>query len=174
MTRKAKRRWLIGLAVVLGGAVLFWFLSAPAPEDSEKIPDVAPALSMPGLDGKAVALADFRGKVVLLDFWATWCEPCVEELPDLVALQKKYKARGFTVVGVAADLQGAKVVAPFARAHGINYPVLISGGDVPESYPVPGFPTAFLIGKDGKIAARYLGGQTADDFGRDIEAALAR
>ncbi len=111
---------------------------------------------------------------MLLDFWATWCEPCVEELPDLVALQKKYKDRGFTVVGVAADEQGARVVAPFVREHHLNYPVLVSGGDVPDEYPVPGFPTAFLIDKDGKIAARFLGGQTADDLSRDIEAALAR
>jgi peroxiredoxin len=169
-----KKRLLIWLAAVSAAALLLWFLTAPAPDNDEKIPAVAPALTFPDLAGKTVSVADYKGKVVLLAFWATWCEPCIEEIPDLLALQKKYQGKDFTVLAVAADLEGAKTVAPFAKKHGLTYPILVSRGDIPETYPVPGFPTAFLIDKEGKIAARYLGGQTVDDFSKDIDAALAR
>jgi peroxiredoxin len=171
---KTRKPWLLILAAVAFGGLLLWFLTAPVPQGGDRVPEMAPVFSLPDLDGKTVSLADFRGKVVLLDFWATWCDPCLEELPDLIKLQDRFKDRGFTIVGVSADLQGAKVVGPFAKKHGINYPILISGGDIPEAYPVPGFPTAFLIDKQGKIYARYLGGQTVEDFSRDIEAALAK
>jgi cytochrome c biogenesis protein CcmG, thiol:disulfide interchange protein DsbE len=175
VTKKAAGRWAVMLAAALGFGVMLWLATAPSVDvNSEKIPSEAPAFSFPDLKGKTVSLSDFRGKVVLLSFWATWCDPCIEEIPDLVKLQKTLGPRGFTILALSADVQGAAVVEPFAREHGINYPVLLTGGDVPESYPVPGFPTAFLIDRQGKIVERILGGRSLAELSRDVEILLAR
>ena len=98
--------------------VVFWRRYGPAPS----LP--APPLSLPDPAGRRIALADFKGQVVLLDFWATWCEPCLYELPDLKKLQETFKPRGFTILGVSMD-EEPRDVAPFLRENKIPYPVQI-------------------------------------------------
>ena len=168
------RRRLPGLkavawvAATLAAAALLWTLVTVGPSGRDTAAREAPDFSFPDVKGRPTALSDFRGKVVLLDFWATWCEPCLEEMPDLARFYETHKASSFTIVGVAMDAEGAPVVAPFVRQNGISYPILVSGGDLPDGYPIPGFPSAFLIDKNGLIVRRYLGPKSYEELERDL------
>ena len=116
----------------------------------------APEFRLKDIDGRAVSLSDFRGKVVILDFWATWCPPCRREIPDLISLQTQYKARGLQIVGVALDEPDK--VKGFAQYTGMNYPVLLGNDDVSALYGgISGIPTTFIIDRNGKIAERFIG-----------------
>ena len=160
------------MAVLALGLVVYFAVIPKNTQESLPKSLLAPDFKLMDATGKPASLSDFRGKVVLLDFWATWCGPCVEELPVLVALQKKYESRGFTVVGVNMDSLGAPAVVDFVRQNELNYPILLSGGDLPADYPVPGFPTAFLIDRRGAIIQRYLGESTYEELAKDIESIL--
>jgi len=174
MKRWSKSTW-IGAAALAGVAfLLFWFLARPSMRGPAGSADLAPDFTLPDVNGNKVSLSSFRGKVVLLDFWATWCEPCLEELPDLVRFHEAHKDKGFTIVGVAMDAEGISVVGPFVRQNKLPYPILVSNGDLPEGYPIPGFPSAFLIDKNGKIARRYLGPKAYDELERDVAELQAR
>jgi peroxiredoxin len=117
---------------------------------------MAPSFTLTNLDGKAVSLADFRGKVVVLDFWATWCPPCKREIPDFVDLQKTYGSRGVQIIGIALD-EPEKVRA-FARQNGMKYPVLLGSDEIALRYGgIEGIPTTFILDKSGKIVNRFEG-----------------
>ncbi len=147
----------------------------PPPAPGPQIGQRAPAFTLAGLRGGHVALARFRGKVVLLDFWATWCEPCRQEIPKLIALQREFGGRGFTVLGVALDDGGAPVVRPVARRLGISYPIAIGTIPVAAAYGgMEGLPTAFLLGRDGRVRQIYYGVQRQAELQQAIRAALAR
>jgi thiol-disulfide isomerase/thioredoxin len=127
------------------------------------------------LSGKTVRLSDFKGKIVLLDFWATWCAPCRKEIPDLIQLQRQYASRGFTVLGIALDEEGAAVVKPLAQKLIINYPVVIGNTQVAAAYGgIQAVPTTLLIGRDGGILKTYLGAREKSEFQSDIQSALQR
>jgi cytochrome c biogenesis protein CcmG/thiol:disulfide interchange protein DsbE len=132
-----------------------------------QVGDTAPDFSLPDINGKTVKLSDFAGKVVILDFFATWCPPCREEIPDFIKLQSEYKDKGFAMVGVAiVSLEEAR---EYAVKAGINYPVLIDDGKTSASYgPIRSIPTTFVIGKDSKIARIYIGYRPKDVFEKDI------
>jgi peroxiredoxin len=135
----------------------------------------APEFALTDLSGKTVRLADFKDKVVLLDFWATWCAPCREEIPDFVDLQKRYAEQGFSLLGISLDEEGAEVVKPFAQQFGINYPVVIGNTEVSAAYGgMQALPTAFLIGRDGRILEVFVGDRARADFERAIRSALLR
>lgn len=119
--------------------------------------ETAPAWRLKGLDGKDVTLSQFRGKVVLVDFWATWCAPCRAEMPAYVAIQKKYAEQGLVIVGISLDAQGPAVVKKFIDSLGITYPVVMGNDDVTEAYKVRVMPTTFLIDREGKIRHTKLG-----------------
>lgn len=134
---------------------------------------MASALSGKTLDGKTVALSDYKNKVVLVDFWATWCDPCKAEIPELMKLQEKLGPKGFAVLSVSMD-EDVSEVAPFAKATKINYPVILNAGEVaPKGWVVPGLPTAYLIGRDGKVLLRQFGSKSLKKLTADVEAALA-
>ncbi|MBI4376352.1 MAG: TlpA family protein disulfide reductase [Elusimicrobia bacterium] len=124
--------------------------------------------TLPDLAGKTVGLSDFQGQVLLVDFWATWCEPCLDELPELIDLHKRYSGRGFSVIGIAVDDAGAEAVGPFARAHRIPYPILLAPGGGVEGFGVYGLPTAFLIDRGGLIVKRYLGPKSVREVSSDL------
>ena len=119
---------------------------------------VAPDFSLESLEGKTMRLSDFRGKAVLLNFWATWCGPCKIEMPWFVELQQKYGSQGLQVVGVAMDDASKEDIAKFAQGMGVNYPVLIGKEAVGDSYGgIPALPETFFIGRDGKVVDKILG-----------------
>jgi len=133
----------------------------------------APDFRLKDADGKVVHLSDFRGKVVILDFWATWCGPCRIEIPWFMDLQRKNKDRGFEVVGVAMDDEGWEVVKPFLADLGVNYRVVIGDDLTAQMYGgVDALPTTFLIDKSGKIAAVHVGLASRKDFEDGVEQLL--
>ncbi len=168
------RNWKALLGLV-GMAILLYYATVSRRGWREQAAlSPAPEFSLPDLTGRKVSLSSFKGQVVLLDFWATWCDPCLEELPELKSLHEKYKEKGFELVGVSLDVLGQKVVSPFVRENRIPYPILLSGGWPPEGYVLPGLPTAFLIDRQGLVVRRYMGPKRSSDLARDIEALLTR
>jgi peroxiredoxin len=133
----------------------------------------APDFALKDAEGKTVHLADYRGKVVLLDFWATWCDPCRLEIPWFIEMQRKNKDRGFEVLGVSMDDEGWEVVKPFVKNIGVNYRVLIGNDQTTELYGgVDALPTTFLIDRQGKIAAVHIGLASRKDFEDGVEQLL--
>jgi Peroxiredoxin len=131
-------------------------------------------------DGGKFVLSEQRGKLVLVNFWGTWCGPCQMEIPDFIALQEKYASRGFTIVGVALDddpsvpnEEDLARVNAFAKKFGINYPLVLSSRELQNAYGgVSAVPTSFLISKDGKILNAWVGLVTQDQLIPEIEQRL--
>lgn len=121
--------------------------------------DVAPDFTLPTVDGQPVSLSDFKGKVVVLNVWATWCPLCVREIPRLVRVSETYKDQGLVVLGVNTTYQDdVAKVEQFARDQGISYPVLLdTAGDVGQKYPARLMPTTYLIDRNGKIVHTKVG-----------------
>lgn len=118
----------------------------------------APDFELETLDGKKVKLSDYRGKAVLLNFWATWCQPCKIEMPWLIEFQKKYKDQGFEIVGVAMEDTEKPKIESFLKEMNVNYIVLLGKESVGEQYGgVVGLPTTFYIGRDGSIVEQHAG-----------------
>ena len=111
-------------------------------------------------EGKKVSLNSFRGKTVLINFWATWCGPCKEELPDIEAISKQYSSKGLVVIGVSED-NGDRVlndVSRFAEKHGLTYQIVVDNNDIADAYGnINAIPTSFIVNKDGKIVDQWVG-----------------
>ncbi len=119
---------------------------------------VAPDFSLQSIDGRTTHLSDFRGKAVLLNFWATWCGPCKIEMPWFVDLQNQYGSQGLQIVGVAMDDASKEDIGKFAKDMGVNYPILIGKESVGDQYGgVPALPESFLISRDGKVIDKIIG-----------------
>jgi len=117
----------------------------------------APEFSLPTLTGEKLDLANYRGKVILLDFWATWCDPCREQIPHFVELQNKYRDQGLQLIGISMDDE-PDPVRDFYRQFKMNYPVVMGNAKAGELYGgVLGLPIAFLIGRDGRIYYKHIG-----------------
>jgi peroxiredoxin len=135
----------------------------------------APDFSLKSLDGKTMKLSDFRGKAVLLNFWATWCEPCKVEMPWFVDLQKKYSSQGLQVLGVAMDDASPEDIGAFAQKMGVNYPVLIGKEEVGAQYGgIEYLPSTFYISRDGKILDHVFGLVSKSEIETDIQKALGQ
>lgn len=122
-------------------------------------PIPAPNLDLKTLNGETINLADQDGKVLLVNFWATWCAPCRKEIPDLIDLHEKYKSDGLRVIGVATDQEGMEAVKPFVDEQNITYPIVLDTsktiqGEFDQMY---GLPTTYVVNPDGKIVRRVLG-----------------
>ena len=126
------------------------------------------------MHGADVRLTDYKGQVILLNYWATWCGPCKVEIPDLVALQAEYKDKGFVVLGVSQD-DDPETLRAFAGSYKMNYPVLV-GRDVPDLLdaqgPLWGLPTSYVIGRNGAVCKKHIGPATKEEFEREIKALL--
>jgi thiol-disulfide isomerase/thioredoxin len=134
---------------------------------------IAPPFRLTDIFGQKLSLGQYQGKVVLLDFWATWCGPCLAEIPDLIRLQKAYGTEGFQVIGISEDQEGAVPAVDLYRRAGINYRVGVDPGAIRELYGgISGFPTTFLIGRDSRIHEEVLGAVGADFFAPRIEKLL--
>ena len=146
----------------------------------EGLPDLrgkrAPDFSLRSVEGKKVSLSDYKGKAVLINFWATWCAPCKIEMPWLVALRKQYASQGFEILGVSeddADTPRTKL-AKFGQEEGLNYPLLVGDDAVSRKYGgVEFLPTSYFVGRDGKIVAETAGLVSKDEVEASIKKALA-
>ncbi len=156
-------------------AVTACLAAAPAVAQAPlKAGRAAPAFTTADLSGRPLSLAAYRGKVVLLDFWATWCVPCREEIPHFVALQKKYGDRGFAVIGISMDDAPAPVVR-FSRELAVNYPIAVGDAKLAERYGgILGLPVAFLIDREGRIRQRHDGQTDPAVFEREIVELLGK
>lgn len=120
--------------------------------------DPAPNFTLRGLDEKMVSLADYRGKVVLLNIWATWCPPCVEEMPSMQKLYQALKGEAFEILAVSLDESGAAAVAPFMKKHNLTFPAPIDAkGTLQKLYQTTGIPESFIIDKQGIIREKVIG-----------------
>lgn len=121
-----------------------------------QIPRPAPDVVLPTMDGDTLRLD--AGGMVLVNFWATWCGPCIAEMPDLEALHRELKDDGFTLIGVSLDEEGETVVRPFIEAMNVTYPIVIDDGTLVDAFGgVPGLPTTFLINQEAEIINRFIG-----------------
>ena len=124
-------------------------------------PKPAPAFAAKDLEGREITPASLRGKVVIVNFWATWCGPCRAEIPDLVALQSKYKDT-LQVIGISEDEAGVEVVKRFAAEHKINYPVAMVTPEIEKMFPgIGALPTSFIIDRDSRVVQKHVGMLTA-------------
>jgi thiol-disulfide isomerase/thioredoxin len=175
LIRQAVKRklFLSLLAMAICGGV---FLAGPSKFRTQKIGSanraVAPDFTLTELGGKPLTLSSYRGKVVLLDFWATWCDPCRDEIPRFISLQDKYRDRGLQIIGVSMDDAPAPV-REFQEQFRMNYPVVMGSARIGELYGgILGLPVAFLIGPDGRIYSKHFGATDVAVFEKEIIALL--
>jgi peroxiredoxin len=132
-----------------------------------------PEFTFPTLDGAPWSLSDHRGRIVLVNFWATWCAPCREETPDFVQLYQKFRSRGVEFVGIATDDDPASVVPEFLDDYRVTWPILIPPVESALAQAIDVLPTTFLLDQEGRIARTWAGIARRDDVARAIEALLA-
>src|ERR1700693_1418735 len=142
----------------------------------------APEITLKDLNGKDVSLAELKGKVVFVNFWATWCEPCRVEIPWLIGFQQKYADKGLTILGVAMDDEGKSVAATYVKStqfdvdgHSMtmNYPIVLGNDDIAAKFGgLLGFPTTIVISRDGKVQKRFIGLADEADLEKQIKALL--
>lgn len=146
---------LISLFLVIGNRVDFDFTKKPAVAAGTAAPD----FSFPDLSGNTVRLSDYRGQMLLVNIWATWCKPCVEEMPAIEKLYQEFKDDEFNVLAVSIDRQGKKVVNPFMKIHNLSFKVLLDrDGTIQNTYGTLGIPESFIIDKNGIILQKVIGG----------------
>ena len=144
---------------------------APSADDAKL--KTAPDFSLKQSDGAAVDLASLKGKVVLLNFWATWCGPCKIEIPWFMEFQQQFKDKGFEVLGVAMDDDGWKSVKPYVASHKINYRVVLGNDAVATAYGgIDSLPTTFVLNQNGKIVTSHIGLVDKNEYLKEIEGLL--
>ncbi|MCP5056838.1 MAG: TlpA family protein disulfide reductase [bacterium] len=152
--RRRSGALLLGLGIAIG---VVWLLSEarfPAPVEAGLS---APLFELQGLDGKAVGLESLRGQVVLVNFWATWCKPCEDEMPAMERLYSALQSRGFELLAVSVD-EGEEPVRAFRDLHGLTFPILMdSEKTAAADYQSFRYPESFLVGRDGVLIERYIG-----------------
>jgi thiol-disulfide isomerase/thioredoxin len=136
----------------------------------------APDFSWYDSKGNKVSFAEFsKGKPVLVNFWATWCGPCVKEIPDLVAINEEYAAKGALIIGISADRDddALNLVSEFTNEHHVAYPIVIDNGDLEEAFGgLRGYPTTFYIDRTGKIVKKFIGLQSKEKFSKEFDTIL--
>ncbi len=152
-------------AIILAGAPIRGdLLRAEAGKGPEPSPsaspaaETAPAFDLPNFSGGRVRLSDYRGQVVLINFWTTWCPPCRKEIPDFVELYRNYQDRGLVILGISLDRNPDQVLGSFIDKFKINYPILLDDGKVARNYGgITAIPTSFIVDREGIIRNHYVG-----------------
>jgi len=143
-------------------AVLVIALSVSRAADN---PQPAPGFSLKTADGKGIELSKLKGKVVVVNFWATWCGPCRAEIPGMLEVYEKYKAKGLEIVGISLDRNGWQVVTPYVQKSKITYPIVLGDESVVESYGgIEAIPTTFIVDRKGNIVDRHVGMVSKEAF----------
>ncbi|MFA6031089.1 MAG: TlpA disulfide reductase family protein [Elusimicrobiota bacterium] len=164
-------RWTLAAVAAAG---LAWLLYC-APRGGGLAPGAqAPDFRLSDLAGRPISLSDLRGRVVLVDFWATWCGTCAEEIPALKDLYGRYRGAEFELLAAAVDQGDSSEVALFARSNGLPYPVLLADYATARAYGVSGIPTKYLIDRAGVVRRRYYGETDPSTLAADIDALLGR
>jgi cytochrome c biogenesis protein CcmG/thiol:disulfide interchange protein DsbE len=132
----------------------------------------APDFALTDADGSSIALSQHRGRVVLLDFWATWCTGCKVEIPWYIEFQKKYARQGLTSIGVAMDDEGWDKVKPYLREHPISYPIVLGNPDLVKPYQITNMPVTLLIDRQGRIADAHVGMVVRETWEQEIRKLL--
>ena len=174
---KSKIPFIIGAVVVVAASLYFGTREVSDPpsfgvKSGQQLP--VPQVTLTDLNGQKLDLSSYKGEVVLVDFWATWCSPCRAEIPHFVELQNKYRSQGFRVLGISMD-DGPDPVREFYGKYKMNYPVAMGSAKLAEQFGgVLGLPVGFLIGRDGRIYARHVGETETSVFENEIQQLLAR
>ncbi len=157
---------LLIVAIVLS---LFTFVLLKSSRDSQKDQvsrlkfmaregEVAPDFTLPSLKGQWVSLKDYRGKIVFINFWATWCPPCREEMPSMESLYQKLKGHNFVMLGISIDVKGEEVVRPYVKELGLNFTILLdTKNEISRLYGITGVPETFIIDQNGAIIMKIIG-----------------
>lgn len=165
--------FLLAIFAALGGAM--WGIGKATPETPPSAgaikPQAAPPIEGLTTTGQKFKLSDYKGKVVMINFWATWCGPCRMEIPDMVRLQSKYEKQGFTIVGLSDDDDLEKPKA-FAAQNGMTYPILLVTPDVHRAFGIEAIPSTFLVDKEGRVVWGRVGLITEGDVSGEIEKLL--
>ena len=155
-----------GIVAMVVYAILVGFLSMGCAKDKGQ---EAPNFVLKSIANEEVSLKDMNGKVILLNFWATWCGPCLVEIPDLIQLEETYREKGLQVVGIVLGSGSAENVGKSVQKHGINYVILMGNNKVTQDYGgIRGVPTTFLIDRRGNIQKSYVGARSYETFEKDI------
>jgi len=168
-----KRKWTQWLVPAALAALLFWVTSRPPrPGNFVRVPSPSrpmPAWTMTDLEGRAVSSTNFAGKVIVLNFWATFCPPCITELPELKSFHSAQETNGVVVIGASVDDGGAELVRNFAERRKLNFPILLAGQDTRDSFggTIP-LPSTFVVDRRGLIVARYIGTLTEEELTKTV------
>jgi cytochrome c biogenesis protein CcmG/thiol:disulfide interchange protein DsbE len=147
--------------------LLVWGCTSQA--DNNELPGRAPQFALKDLKGQTLRLEDLRGKVVLLNFFATWCAPCRQEIPDLQRLYRRFNDQGLEIVGISLDMEGARLLNPFVQYYGITYPIVLGTREVVVDYGgIRGIPTSFLIDRTGRVAKHFVGFRPVQVFEQSV------
>lgn len=167
-------RWIKAAVVAAGLAtVTIPALSGCQATVTKPMGDLAKLdFTLTDMDGKSISLADFKGRPILVNFWATWCPPCKQEIPAFIELQDRYRSEGFVVLGVSTD-DPADALRQFAAEYKMNYPVLQASEEFMDAYgPIWAIPVSVFIKRDGTIYKKHMGPATKEDFEKDVKALL--
>jgi thiol-disulfide isomerase/thioredoxin len=164
---------VLSVAAVLAIGAAFFQVNHLQAQETAAIAQSAPAWKLKDLDGQEVSSEQFKGKVLVVDFWATWCGPCVAEIPGYIELQKKYGPAGLVIVGVSLDRQGPAPVKKFAQAQGMNYTLVMGNDEIVEAFGgFEAIPTTFLINRGGRIVNQKTGAMPAEAYEKLVKQAL--
>ena len=157
MSARRAAAWMLVASCLLGGCPSGKGRDAASTAEDTTAPRMAPDFTLPDLNGRKVKLSDFRGKLVVIDFWATWCPPCEFEIPVLNALYDSQHDRDVVILGISVDTDGPEAVRAYAEKRQVRYPILLGSESLARDFGAPGFPSLILVGTDGVIRSMHVG-----------------
>ncbi len=174
LTWKKSKPYALSTAGIAGLVLLFTLFSVPAEKSTLRAGEPAPAFTLTDLSGRSVSLADYRGKALLLDFWATWCHTCETEVPEMRVLYKKFKGKDFELLAASVDTGAPAAVARFTSEKNLPYPVVFADIKTMRSYDIYGLPKKFLIDGQGRIHRNYSQDTPLSEIEADIQSLIAQ